>query len=281
MAYRQIHIDIWDDPWFLEQEAGGKLLYIYLFSNKRTCLLGLYEVSRRAIAFETGLSMQAIDELMDQFEQAGKIHTADNWVWVPKLLTRNSDNLRSPKTQTHITNLLKKIPDKCPLKSKWVQYYNSVVVPQYGINAISMPHPEPEIPSVPVPVPVSVSVSVPVSVTGDNGSGDAGSALDTYVKIRGGAVNPLDVDQINDLVDEFDTHLGGLPRGSPGADLSGERWVVTAIEEANAALADTIPSLNYIKAILDRWRTEGFKSKRGGAEQTTTSDGRTLITVQQ
>ena len=106
------------------------------------------------------------------------------------------------------------------------------------------------------------------------------SALDAYVKMRGGAVNPLDPDQIYDLVDEFEKHRLSLPRGSPGTEYDGEQWVKTAIWEANAARNDRLPSLNYIKAILDRWRIQGFQAKRGNATSEKTPDGRTVIKVQ-
>ena len=57
MTYRQIHTEIWDDPWFLELESDAKLLFVYLFSNKRTNMIGLYELSPRQMAFETGLAL--------------------------------------------------------------------------------------------------------------------------------------------------------------------------------------------------------------------------------
>ena len=44
MIYRQIYTEVWRDPWFLNLESDGKLLYIYLFSNERTNVLGLYEI---------------------------------------------------------------------------------------------------------------------------------------------------------------------------------------------------------------------------------------------
>jgi hypothetical protein len=90
------------------------------------------------------------------------------------------------------------------------------------------------------------------------------AAIDTWVKVRGGAVNPLDVDQINDLIDTADKHRANLPRGSPGAGLTGDQWVRDAILEANSAKKGNGVSFKYVSAILTRWLAEGYRSARGG-----------------
>lgn len=122
---------------------------------------------------------------------------------------------------------------------------------------------------------------LPIASEFEPDQGESNSALDAYVKIRGGAVNTLDVDQINDLVDECEAHRGTLPPGSPGAEYTGEQWVRIAILEANAARKGGMISLNYIKAILDRWRGEGFQAKRDGdGAASVTPEGRKVIKVQ-
>jgi hypothetical protein len=105
-------------------------------------------------------------------------------------------------------------------------------------------------------------------------------ALQSWVKVRGGAVNSQDVDDISDLVDEFEQFRQALPRASPGADVSGDTWVNAAILTANAARTEgKMVSLNYIKAILERWRAEGYQAKFGRAPATVNDDGRTVIRV--
>lgn len=280
MTYRQIHIDIWDDPWFLELDAEGKLLFIYLFSNKRTNAIGLYEISQRAIAFESGLPLETIRQLLEKFAACGKIRTADNWIWVPKLLTRNTNNIRSPQVQTMIAKMVIEVPDACPLKGEWVEYYNSTIAPQYGIDMVLVPRntisgAEDTFCSATASDSVSVSDSVSDSVSA---SGEC--ALEAFVQARGGAVNPIDVDQIADLVDEFEKHRLGLPRASPGADMPGDSWVRAAILEGNASRKDgRMVHLNYIKAILDRWRIDGFQAKFRQDGTITQENGRTVITV--
>jgi hypothetical protein len=43
------------DQWFAELSAEEKLLFVYLFSNERASVSGLYESPIRVMAFETSL----------------------------------------------------------------------------------------------------------------------------------------------------------------------------------------------------------------------------------
>ncbi len=41
--FRNIHTHIWKDAWFCELQPDEKLLFIYLFSNERASVCGMYE----------------------------------------------------------------------------------------------------------------------------------------------------------------------------------------------------------------------------------------------
>ena len=53
--YRQVHCRIWVDPWFVSLDLDEKITWFYLFSNPSTSLSGLYEITVRQIAFDTGM----------------------------------------------------------------------------------------------------------------------------------------------------------------------------------------------------------------------------------
>ena len=87
------------------------------------------------------------------------------------------------------------------------------------------------------------------------------TAGELFFKVRGGAVNSLDVDALDALIADCEKHRKGLPRGSPGADIPGDGWVREAILEGNASRKQgKLISLNYIRAIADRWMAEGYKA---------------------
>lgn len=73
--YRTIRMAFWNDPFIENLDAGEKLLYLYLFTCPHTNNLGILEVSRRKIAFETGLNASAINEAIKKLEAHGKVVT--------------------------------------------------------------------------------------------------------------------------------------------------------------------------------------------------------------
>jgi len=81
-----------------------------------------------------------------------------------------------------------------------------------------------------------------------------------------GILSPLIAEQLGDLVDEFEKHRQDLPASSEGAKHSGDEWVQAAIKETGKAGARI--SINYLKAILDRWRAEGFQAPRSNGQGT-------------
>ena len=133
-VYRQIHTKIWKDGWFLDLEPDLKLLFIYLFSNERANLAGLYDIPLKVISFETDLPTDRIQEGLEVFRQAGKAFYEDGWLWMPNLLRYNAQNITSIKIQTHLHTALNEIPDM-PLKQRWIEHYNGIVSPEYHISA--------------------------------------------------------------------------------------------------------------------------------------------------
>jgi len=276
MTYRQIHTEMWDDDWTIELEPMAKLLWVYLFSNSRTHYIGLYELPKKKASFDTGLSVTDIAAILARFEQAGKIKTNGSWIWVKNMLVRNVNNLGSPKIQTGILKAFRDVPNSCPFKMNWLEHYNGTIVPQFGIPAISHDTVSYDIPAADTFCPATASVSdLSCPVSDLEGSPEEvettapSEAIDVFLKATGGAVNPLHVDQINDLVDEAEEHRLALPRASPGAGVSGDGWIAAVIREANASRKPGSGTfgLNYPKTIFDRWKVDGFKSPLGGVKQ--------------
>ena len=135
--YRQIHTCIRMDAWFFDLEPDHKLLWVYLFSNERANLAGLYDIHKKIIAFETGLSLQSIDAGFAAFTKAGKAYYEDGWVWVPNLIKYNTGSLNSDKIRTHIVGILAHIADSS-LKTRCIAYYNARVDAGYRIDTVSV-----------------------------------------------------------------------------------------------------------------------------------------------
>ena len=129
-TYRQIHIHIWQDEWFLDLPPTDKLLFIYLFSNGCTRLCGLYKIALKVIVFETGMAEQDVKAALQRFTDAGKVCYQDGWIWVVHFARYNSYTA-SPKTLTAIRTELEETPDTLLRKA---------AIQGLGMDTLSIPY---------------------------------------------------------------------------------------------------------------------------------------------
>jgi len=132
-GYRQIHPEMWDDPFVLDLESDEKLLFIYLFSNARTSLCGLYEISTKQIIFHTGLEKEYINKAVEKFQKAGKIIKEGNIYFVVNQFKRHFS--RSPKVVTRINIDIESICD-CKPKTVCIQKYEYLYGYRYPIDTV-------------------------------------------------------------------------------------------------------------------------------------------------
>lgn len=79
-----------------------------------------------------------------------------------------------------------------------------------------------------------------------------------YEQATACTLSPIVADRIRELIDECEQHRLGLPPPAAGAASDGGTWVCQAIEEATRSTNHI--NLNYVAAILDRWRQDGFQA---------------------
>ena len=131
---------------------------------------------------------------------------------------------------------------------------------------------------VPVPVPVPEPAPIPVQVVGasarDNARARGGptaaddgpqDVFDVWERAAG-MIGGLEPDSLKAFVSEQEQFRLALPRGSPGADVPGEGWVISAIREASESNRGGRLNLRFVKTILDRWERDGYQSKRAYAD---------------
>ncbi|TXD78026.1 hypothetical protein [Algoriphagus ratkowskyi] len=73
---------MWTDVWFDELEPVEKLLFIYLITNQKTNLLGIYDHTPRRISIDTRIPEKEVKEMLLKFEENGKIYFTDGWIWI-------------------------------------------------------------------------------------------------------------------------------------------------------------------------------------------------------
>lgn len=133
--YRTIRMSFWNDPFIEALEAREKLLYLYLFTCPHTNNLGVLEISRRKIAFETGLSVQEADEGIRRLEEAGKLMTDGTLIWLVKFIKHQSST--SPKLIQSLKGIAQELGSPVIRHALCLQYPHLFDAP--GTSAEGMP----------------------------------------------------------------------------------------------------------------------------------------------
>jgi hypothetical protein len=106
---RMINTKMWSDNWFINLDPVEKLLFIYLLTNERTNLCGLYELPIKIMSVETGIEKEMIENILKRLEKDSKVYSFDGWV-----LIRNfyKHQLQNPSITQGIIRVFDEIPDK-------------------------------------------------------------------------------------------------------------------------------------------------------------------------
>lgn len=125
--FRSIHCKTWRDDWFSELPTDAKLLWLYLITNQSTSVSGIYQLPRKFMAFETGLDVNRVTQILDMFKSDGKIDFDDSVIWIKKM--REYQSSGSEKVHTRIMSDFNSLPD-CRVKGIYAQ--------KYGIDMVSI-----------------------------------------------------------------------------------------------------------------------------------------------
>ena len=71
--FRKVHTSFWSDPFIEDLDRDKKLFYIYILTNDKTRQCGIYEISKKQIAYDLGYSIDTVSKLLSHFIKVGKI----------------------------------------------------------------------------------------------------------------------------------------------------------------------------------------------------------------
>lgn len=89
---RSVNTNFWSDPWVENIKPEEKLLFLYLLTNANTNMLGVYEVSVKRMASETGLTEERVSKCFEVFERDGKGFYMKTYVILPNFLKNQKMN---------------------------------------------------------------------------------------------------------------------------------------------------------------------------------------------
>lgn len=125
---RMINTKIWEDAWFNNLDPIEKLFFIYLLTNPMTNILGAYELSKGTMGRATGLESKVVDEILNRFEKAEKVHYRDGWIIIANFVKHQ--NYRSPKIVAGLHAEAENIPQD-------IRFLLNSPVELYGIDTLS------------------------------------------------------------------------------------------------------------------------------------------------
>jgi hypothetical protein len=82
MKTRIIHTKVWQDDFVVDLSPIQKLIFFYYITNDNIGLTGIYEVTDRQVAFDTGVTKAQIQEVKALFQKKKKILFYKNWVYI-------------------------------------------------------------------------------------------------------------------------------------------------------------------------------------------------------
>jgi len=106
---RMINTKFWSDNYISELDPSEKLLFLYLMTNPYTNICGIYEITIKQIALDTGFDKEMIFKIIERFQKDEKIAYVDGWVGI-KNFTKHQK--ASGNVQKGIENGLNEVPVK-------------------------------------------------------------------------------------------------------------------------------------------------------------------------
>ncbi len=103
---RSLNTCYWSDPWIETLSPYEKLLFIYLITNEKTNMLGIYEASIKKISFETGIENETVSKALKGFERVGKVNYINNHVILINFMKHQNFNPNMMKSAIDIYNNL-------------------------------------------------------------------------------------------------------------------------------------------------------------------------------
>lgn len=104
---RSVVTKFWDDTYIMKLDPIEKLLFLYLLTNPLTNICGIYEITPRRVAFDTGIDSEMVEKIFKRYEKEQKIVYQNGWVCIVNFIKNQTLN---PSVVKGIKRELKLVP---------------------------------------------------------------------------------------------------------------------------------------------------------------------------
>lgn len=135
---RYINTHFWNDGYTIDLNPTDKLLFLYCLTNGETNMHGVYEISLRKMAFETGIDIEMVKKLIERFSKDEKIYYEMGYIVVKNFVKHQTYNPKTAKAVVNHFNALpawlkRKLLD--PMDQLHIDYDELCIAYGYTINA--------------------------------------------------------------------------------------------------------------------------------------------------
>ena len=103
---RSVSTAFWSDTFIEELSPNEKLLFLYLITNDKTNMLGIYELSIKKMSFDTGIDKDIILKALKKFESLSKVKYVKNHIVLVNFMKHQNYNTNMKKSAIDIYNEL-------------------------------------------------------------------------------------------------------------------------------------------------------------------------------
>ena len=83
---RYINTKFWSDNYISNLDPIEKLLFLYLLTNEKTNICGLYELPLKIMAVETGIEKEMIVKILKRFQKEKKDFHFEGWLGITNFI---------------------------------------------------------------------------------------------------------------------------------------------------------------------------------------------------
>lgn len=105
---RLVETCFWDDSYIIKLDPSEKLLFLYLLTNPLTTICGIYEISIRRIAFDTGFEADTVQRILGRFERDNRCIYRNGWLAMRNWIKHQTE---APGVQKGIELQLARVPE--------------------------------------------------------------------------------------------------------------------------------------------------------------------------
>ena len=77
---RSVNTEMWDDNWFSSLNTNEKVIFLYLITNHKTNMLGIFEITIGLVSFQTKVPLDDVTDILKKFIKDGKIRIVGNYI---------------------------------------------------------------------------------------------------------------------------------------------------------------------------------------------------------